>query len=222
MPDNSDKLEQILIKDDLFWEFYSLFSNLCKRQHPDLPRLKTPSFNLDPFKLADIFYYCKENNEEPRAALLMEAVEFRSPVRAKIFEDLSDTFSQHLVDCFNSAMQRIRIDKHTQELFQESADTAREHKRPRKTTGARKFSPQRYGGKELCIVVSYKKAGNSKTKKLATALTHRAGIRYPGRRYSYETPLDWYENNHKGFNNHTYKLREKAKSEGWWDNIPKD
>ena len=86
----------------------------------------------------------------------------------------------------------------------------------------RKFNPRRCGGKELCIVVSYSKDGNRDVKKLAMALTHKAHIRYQGKRYSYEKPLDWYENSRKGFNRHTHRLRKKAEEKGWWKDIPED
>ncbi len=137
-------------------------------------------------------------------------------------DDYCDIPTKDLLDCFNTAMQTIRIDKHTQELLQGSSDMAGERQRRRGTPDAKKFNPRRYGGKELCIVVSYNKDGNRDVEKLARSLTHKAGVRYKGGRYSYKTPLDWYENDRKGFNRHTYRLREKATEKGWWVDIPKD
>ena len=218
MPVNEEELDQFLIQDEneLFWEFWPLFVNLIRQQHPDLPQLKSNSISVDYSKLARIFYYCNEHNQEPSPTLLMDATKFNGRLVEKI-DDYYDTLSKLLLDCFNTAMQRIRIDKHTEELVREFTDTSREPVTPGNTSaspenqgikaqqadsilseesfpshdGAHKFNPRHYGNKELCIVVSYKKAGNRDVKKLAKALTHKAAIRYPGKRYSDKRPLDW-------------------------------
>ena len=177
----------------------------------------------------------------------MGAMKFGSPLVEKM-DVYSEALSKHLRDCFTSAMQKLRIDTHIQELVKESTDRPREPvkrgnasaspesdgikaqqadsiRSEKASTGrreTRQFSPRTHGDKELCIVVSYKKAGNRNTKRLAMALTHRAGVRYPGGRYSYKTPLEWYENSRKGFSRHTHRLRTKAKEKGWWIDIPED
>ena len=58
----------------------------------------------------------------------MEAMKFGSPLVERL-DVYSETLSKHLRDCFNSAMQKLRIDTHIQEVVQESTD--REKKRPR-------------------------------------------------------------------------------------------
>ncbi len=246
MPKHSDKLDQVISEDDPFWDFYILFNPHHYQSHPGLPPLSNSSIVPRIEELFEIFSYCYQNKEEPSETLLMGAMDFRSPLVERL--DLySKPLSELLRGCFNSAMQKLRIDEHIQELVKEpteprghvkpvsipasgenqgekaqEAESIRSEKSSTSRRETRQFSPRAHGGKELCIVVSYKKAGNRNTKKLAMDLTHSAGIRYLGGRYSYETPRDWHENNRKGFNNHTYKLREKAKQKGWWDNIPAD
>lgn len=92
--------------------------------------------------------------------------------------------------------------------------------KPTKTTSAKveekDFNLTKYGGKELCIVVSYFKAEKHNLKELAKILTHKAKIDYK----KYDLALNWYQKDYKGFKNHVHKLREKAKDQGWWDKIP--
>ena len=246
VPKHSDKLDQVIGEDVPFWEFYILFNPLKNQSHPDLPQLSSSSIVPDIHKLFEIFSYCYQKEQEPSEVLLMEAMKFGSPLVEKL-DVYSEPLSKHLRDCFNAAMQKLRIDEHIQEVVKESTDTPGEPARPVNTSASpenqdikaqqadsirsesstsrretRRFRPGAHGGKEICIIVSYHKAGNRNTKKLAMALTHKAHTRYPSRSYSYKTPFAWYENDRKGFNNHTYKMREKAKSEGWWDNIPAD
>ena len=114
---NRDKLDLRLIEETIFWEFWELFSKFCNRRRSDLPQYKTPAFKLDPFKLAEIFYDC---NDDPSPALLMDAVEFRSPLMEKVFEDYYETLSHHLLDGFKAARQQLRIDQHTETLVQGS------------------------------------------------------------------------------------------------------
>ncbi|MDA2927778.1 hypothetical protein MYX78_11220, partial [Acidobacteria bacterium AH-259-G07] len=82
-----------------------------------------------------------------------------------------------------------------------------------------KFNPQKYGGRELCIVVSYNKAGERKLAKLAKILTHKGKITYEN---EYENPITWYDDKPSGFKQHAHKLRKKAKEAEWWDSIPAD
>ncbi len=124
MSEDIDKLVRRLIEETIFWEFRELFSNFCNRRHSDLPEYKTPAFNLDIFKLAGIFYYCNESNDDPSPALLMDAVEFRSPLMEKQFQGHSEILSQHLLDCFNAAKQQINIETMIKEF--------KEHKKPGK------------------------------------------------------------------------------------------
>lgn len=109
-----------------------------------------------------------------------------------------------------------------QSIKTEQADSIGPEKSSPSRRETRRFNPRNHGGKEVCIIVSYAKAGNRNPKKLAMGLTHKASIRYPGRRYSQKTPLAWCENDRKGFNKHTHRMRKKAKDNGWWENIPKD
>ncbi len=124
MSEDIGKLERRLAEETIFWEFRELFSKFCNRRRSDLPEYKTPAFKLDPFKLAEIFYSCKD---DPSPALLMDAVEFRSRLMEKLFEDYYETLSHHLLDCFKAARQQLRIDQHTEKLVGESADRLREH-----------------------------------------------------------------------------------------------
>ena len=135
MPEGTDeKLVQLITKDELFWDFWFLFDELRKRQHPDLPRLGVHSIVPDIPELAKIFRYCYEHNDLPLGASLMDITEFGSPLAEKL-EIYSETLSKHLLDCFNSAMQKIRIEKHTLRLLEEFPDTEQE---PRKLGGAEK------------------------------------------------------------------------------------
>ena len=88
------------------------------------------------------------------------------------------------------------------------------------------FHPSHYGGVELCIVVSYSKAGKTDLKKLAQILSHRASIKYQknlGKRYeNYLDAEQWYRKNYETFKNRCYFLRKKAKKRGWWDGISPD
>ncbi len=80
----------------------------------------------------------------------------------------------------------------------------------------KKFSLQKIGEKELCIVVSYFKAAKHDLKKLAGMLTHKGKIKYR----QYEFALEWYQKDYKGFKNHVSKLRKKAQDQGLWEEIP--
>lgn len=82
-----------------------------------------------------------------------------------------------------------------------------------------KFDPRKFGGKELCIVVSYKKAGKRDQLKLAKILKNKAHIEYPG---AHKDPVSWQNGNPQGFNNHLYRLRKKAEDNSWWESIPAD
>jgi len=119
-----DKLERRLVEETIFWEFREVFSQFCNRRRSDLPQVKTPAFKLDLFKLAGIFYYCNESKADPSPALLMDAVEFRSPLMEKQFQGHSEILSQHLLDCFNAAKQQINIETMIKEF--------KEHKKPGK------------------------------------------------------------------------------------------
>jgi len=94
--------------------------------------------------------------------------------------------------------------------------------KPTKTTSAKveekDFNLTKYGGKELCIVVSYFKAGKHDLKELAKILTHKAGIQYK----PYLSALYWHEKNYTSWKNHVHRLRKKAREQGWWDAIPED
>ena len=70
----------------------------------------------------------------------------------------------------------------------------------------------------MAIVVSYAKAGNNENARLARILKNKAGIKYS--RGNHSEPFAWYRNNPRGFSNHIYKLRKKAKDKEWWDFIP--
>lgn len=118
MPVNEEELNQFLTRDEseFFWEFWLLFTKLIRQQHEDSPQLKSHSITVDFSKLAPIFYYCNKHDEEPSAALLVETL-----------DDYCDIPTKDLLDCFNTAMQKIRIDQHTEKLVGESADRLREH-----------------------------------------------------------------------------------------------
>ncbi len=73
-------------------------------------------------------------------------------------------------------------------------------------------------GKELCIAVSYQKAGQRDLGRLARMLKNKAHIQYSGGKYS--DPLSWHTNDPHGFKNHIYYLRKKARDTRSWDLIP--
>ena len=119
MPVNEEELDQFLTQDENepFWEFWLLFTNLIRQQHQDSPQLKSHSITVDFSKLAPIFYYCNKHDEEPSAALLVETL-----------DGYCDIPTKDLLDCFNTAMQEIRIDQHTEKLVGKSADRLRDGK----------------------------------------------------------------------------------------------
>jgi len=80
------------------------------------------------------------------------------------------------------------------------------------------FDPRKYGGKELCIAVSYHKDGFRNLRRVALGMRNKANIRYSG--HGYPDPLSWYQNNPIGFTQHLWKLRQKAKDNNWYDSIP--
>ena len=82
------------------------------------------------------------------------------------------------------------------------------------------FYPQKYGGTELCIAVSYHKAGFRDLRRLALGMKNVAHIKYPGQ--TYLDPMSWYREDPKGFTQHLWKLREKAKRNNWYDSIPSE
>jgi len=128
VPVSEEELDQFLIQDEneLFGEFWPLFITLICQQHPDLPQLKSNSISVDYSKLAPIFYYYYDHDKSPvDAPSLMDAVELGSPLVEKR-DDYHDTLSQHLLNCFNSAMTRLRIDRHTEKLVREFTDTSSE------------------------------------------------------------------------------------------------
>ena len=115
MPEDEEELLLVLKQDEseLCWEFWFLFTELIRQQHQDSPQLKSHSITVDFSKLAPIFYYCYKHDEEPRTALLVETL-----------DDDCDIPTKDLLACFNTAMQRIRIDKHTEQLVQESTSSS--------------------------------------------------------------------------------------------------
>ena len=87
-------------------------------------------------------------------------------------------------------------------------------------SNASEFNPTEWG-KELCIVVSYSKAGKRNLETLAKMLTNKARIKYPGgKRYPYPEPVSWHREAYKGFKDHLSYLRRQARKDGMWDSIP--
>jgi hypothetical protein len=89
---------------------------------------------------------------------------------------------------------------------------------PSENEKAPKFNPNQYGGKEVCIVVSYHKDGQSDMARLSRILANKADIKY--KRGEYRDPKLWCQKDLKGFTNHVYRLRKKAGDKGWTDAIP--
>lgn len=81
------------------------------------------------------------------------------------------------------------------------------------------ISARTHGGTEMWLVVSYKKAGKRDLKKLASILKNKAHIRYS---HKWHDPVSWYKHSRRGFTEHVYKLRRRAKEMGLWDRIPED
>ncbi len=80
------------------------------------------------------------------------------------------------------------------------------------------FDPRRFGGKkgkEISLVVSYKKLGQRDLGVLAKILK-RADIRYP----KYGDPVSRLRKSPKGFRDRTCRLRKEAKDNGWYKVIP--
>lgn len=82
------------------------------------------------------------------------------------------------------------------------------------------FDPGRYGGKEIAIVVSYRKDGRRDMRKLSQILADKAHLQYQSSQYS--DPKSWFRNDPPGFRNHIYRLRKKAAGKGWTNAIPAD
>lgn len=80
------------------------------------------------------------------------------------------------------------------------------------------FDPNRHGGKETAIAVSYHKDGKRDMRKLSRILADKAHISCE--RSQYHDPKQWFQDDPSGFRNHIYKLRKKASKKGWFENVP--
>jgi len=131
-----------------------------------------------------------------------------------------EQIEQHILDSFKAAILEVRAshqgEPRTRPIKVEPTEEDRTLDLDKKSKGGEKFTPTKYGGKELCIVVSYSKAGKNDLKELAKMLTHKAKIEYK----RYDLALEWYQSDYTGFKNHLYRLRKRARDKGWWENIP--
>ena len=77
---------------------------------------------------------------------------------------------------------------------------------------------------EICLAVSWFKSEDKTggNRKLASIMTNKTNINYNRPTCDYRTPKAWFEHNPNGFKQHLQRLRDKASSHGFDDNIPPD
>ncbi len=169
--------------------------------------------------LEKIFRLCYGNGLPPDPELikvLLQALEIN-------VVHLSEKLKRHILDSFKAAVLDVRA-SHKSDVWKGPIEAGPSEAKTspnldiKSGDQEKKFTPQKYGGKELCIVVSYSKAGKHNLKELAKILTHKAKIEYK----EYGLALNWHKKNYASFKNHVSKLRKKARDEGWWDKIPKE
>ena len=80
------------------------------------------------------------------------------------------------------------------------------------------FDPKRYGGREVCIVVSYGKARERNMRTLSRMLADKAHIKYERTRH--RDAKSWFRENPAGFRDHVHQLRKRAKKKKWFGAIP--
>ena len=73
---------------------------------------------------------------------------------------------------------------------------------------------------EICFAVSWHESKAGTNAKLASIMTSRGNIKYPGRLHS--TPAVWCKNNPDGFRQYLYRLRVKAKKHRLYKAVPPD
>jgi len=113
---NLKGLEKLLQDDPLFWKFFVGFNKHFYRRRYDLYPFSTKSVWFELTKLAAIFHYCYEQEKEPSEELLLDGVEFETPLIKRSLEPYAETFAEHLAKSFNLAMEELRISENTRKL----------------------------------------------------------------------------------------------------------
>lgn len=133
-----------------------------------------------------------------------------------------EQIEQHILDSFKAAILEVRVSRQGEgRMGRITVEPTEEDRTPdldNKSKGGEKFTPTKYGGKELCIAVSYHKDRFRDLRRVALGMKNNANIRYYRHRYS--DPLAWYQGNPKGFTQYLGKLRERARDKDWYDSIP--
>ena len=187
-------------------------------------------------KLQEIFRHCYETefpSDPELIRVLLKALGIEHDSRpsspladhpfGQILHKVSlEQIEQHILDSFKAAILAVRAshqgELRTRPIKVEPTEEDRTPDLDIKSEGGERFNPTKYGGKELCIAVSYHKDRFRNLRRVALGMKNKANIKYPG--HSYPDPLTWYQENPKGFTQHLWKLREKSRDKNWYDSIP--
>ena len=133
-----------------------------------------------------------------------------------------EQIEQHILDSFKAAVLEVQVSHQGEGRMRPiEVGPSEEESTPdldKKAEGGEKYTPTKYGGKELCIAVYNHKDRFRDLRRVALGMRNKANIRYS--RHGYPDPLAWYQGNPKGFTQYLWKLRERARDKDWYDSIP--
>lgn len=167
MSEGKHPIENILVTDTLFWDFWPLYLKFLEQWPPDLPQSVRNAVIPAIEDLATIFYYGYKQGEKPSKERLIKAVKFKPPhfqERAKL---CSPMFEEHLEKSFNLAMEELRITENTRELTVEESPVPVPKKKQKGAASGKKRTPPKDVTLRRGIVKSVEKSSpNSKGENL--------------------------------------------------------
>jgi len=235
--------EKASFEDDPLYESFfkafesHLFNPLRNRDEDAFAFLLVNSQDIRPNhgKLQEMFRHCYETefpSDPELIRVLLKALGIEhdsrpsSPLADHPFGQILHTVSldqieQHILGSFKAAVLEVKA-SHQSEGRMEPIEVgpSEEESTPDldiKSEGGERFNPTKYGGKELCIAVSYHKDRFRNLRRVALGMKNKANIRYD---HGYPDPLTWYQENPTGFTNHLWKLRKKARDNNCYASIP--